>query len=205
MIHGEQTESILELVSVQLLVKEIEVSVDTDSALDLDQNIKLPKICAKESTCQVGLELYVLKHPEQTCPLSVIRQHVYTKVPIIQDGKPYTALVSADTKTFLTLGTKEYAPVGCRPTFTYYATEYADIKVVTADLALADLSNLQKHFEASNLNIELEVKITPSYLSYTLDSRLDTQLNNVGQKLCRMTQHTLETTELSPFHSDSLI
>ena len=205
MIHGEQTESILELVSVQLLVKEIEVSIDTDSALDLDQNIKLPKICAKESTCQVGLEAYVLEHPEQTCPLSVIRQHVYTRVPIVQDGKPYTALVSTDTKTFLTLGTKEYSPVGCRPTFTYYATEYADIKVVTADLALADLSNLQKHLEASNLNIELEVKITSSYLSYTLDSRLDTQLNNVGQKLCRMTQHTLETTELSPFHSDSLI
>ena len=205
MIHGEEVSSLLELVSVQLLVKEVEVEIDLDSAIDLDKNIKLPSICAKEDTCQVGNEAYVLDHPRYSCPLSVVRQHTYTKVPITQDGKEYSALVSDETKTLLTLGDKEFAPVGCRPSFTYHATEYADIKVVTSDLAIADLSNLQKHLDAGNLDLELELKITASYMAYHLDRMMSEQLNTVGRKLCHMSQHTIESTELSPFHTNSLI
>ena len=205
MIHGEEVSSLLELVSVQLLVKEVDLEVDLDSAIDLDKRIKLPSICAKEDTCQVGMEAYVMDHPRYNCPLSVIRQHTYSQVPITQDGKDFTALVSDETKTLLTLGDKEYAPVGCRPSFTYRATEYADIKVVTSDLAIADLSNLQKHLEAGNLDLELELKITASYMAYHLDRMMNEQLNTVGRKLCHMAQHTIESTELSPFHTNSLI
>ena len=205
MIHGEEISSLLELVSVQLVVKEIEIALDIGSAIDLDKNVKLPNLCSHEQTCQVGLGSYVLVHPEKNCHLSLIRCHSFRRVPLTQDGQQREALVSDETKTLLTLGATEVAPAGCKPVFTYRATEHPHLKVVTKDLAIADISNMQQHLEAGNLDLELELKVTASYMAYHLDVILNSQLASMGKKLCHMSRHTIETTELSPFHANSLI
>ena len=107
--------------------------------------------------------------------------------------------MSDSTKTLLTLGATEVAPAGCKPVFTYIATEHPQIKVVTRDIAIADISNLQQHLEAGNLDLELELKVTSSYRAYHLDSIINYQLASMGSKLCHLSRHTIKTIELSPF------
>ena len=93
------------------------------------------------------------------------------------------------------LGATEVAPAGCKPVFTYRASEHPHIKVVTRDIVIADMSNMQQHLEARNLDLELEMKVTTSYMSYHMDMIINHQLAGRGMKLHHMSRHTIKTKE----------
>ena len=92
------------------------------------------------------------------------------------------------------LGATEVAPAGCKPVFTYRASEHPHIKVVTRDIVIADMSNMQQHLEARNLDLELEMKVTTSYMSYHMDMIINHQLARLGMKLCHMSRPYMEKT-----------
>ena len=64
--------------------------------------------------------------------------------------------------------------------FTYRATEYPQIKVVTRDIVITDISNLKQHLEAGKLDLELEMKLTSSYMAYHLDMIINYQQASMG-------------------------
>ena len=109
--------SLLELVSVQLIVKEITVEIDIGTAIGLDTNKMLPSICGHKHTCQVRHEAYVLMHPEQNCPLSIICHKEFNQVPIIQDGKQHKEPIRIQAETHLVLLPKEIKTVICNSTY----------------------------------------------------------------------------------------
>ena len=115
--HGEQISSLLELVSVQLIVKEITVEIVTGTEFDLDTNKRLPSICSHKHTCQVRHEAYVLMHPVQNCHLSIINQQEFNQEPVIQDKKQHRKPIRIQAGTHFVLQPKEIKTVACNSTY----------------------------------------------------------------------------------------
>ena len=205
MLHGEEVSSLVEMLSVKVLIKEISVETDDGLAVDLDENVKLPPGCNQGRTCQVGYTSYVIEHPEKRCPLSVIREAEFQHVKVNQGGTMVNAIISHPTKTMFSLLKEEAAPTGCSPIFTMFSTEYDHIKVVTRSKSIADTSNVQKHLAPGILDIELEIKITASYQAYQYEVEIQRHLQGLSDKLCVVNSHNIENSELSPFHKNSLI
>ena len=204
-VHGEQVSNIVELISAEVIIKAIEIETDIVRALDLDRNVPLPTTCAHERQCQVGTEAYLMVHPESACPLSVIRTADMNLVKLQSDDGEKDALIDHQDKILLTLVNKEIAPTACRPIFSMYQTEFSNLKVVTEDIALAAVSNIVKHFDASLLDLDLEIRTSESYLTYYFQEVLFQQMKSVTSKICTVSSHSLELNELSPFHPDSLL
>ena len=204
-IHGEQISNLVELISAEVLIKAIEIETDIAKALDLDRNVPLPSTCAHERQCQVGAEAYLLVHPDSACPLSVIRTANMKLIKLKSDDGEKDALVDHENKILLTLLSKEIAHPACKPIFSMYQTEFSNLKVVTEDIALASVSNIIKHFDASLLDLDLEIRTSESYLTYYFQEILFQQMKSVTNKICTIGSHSLELNELSPFHPDSLL
>ena len=203
--NGEQISSIIETITAKVLIKEIKIEVGLASAIDLDNNIKLPSACSHQNSCQDGTKSYVIEHPASTCPYSIIRSSKMKRVGLPTDDGVKDALVDDDNKLLLTLGKKGIAPSQCRPIFSFYATEYDDVKVVTEDVALAAVENILEQFDPSLVNMDLELKTSESYITYYMQSILLNQMKTVTSKMCSINSHSLELAEISPFHPDSLL
>lgn len=204
-VNGEQVSNLVELISAEVIIKAIQVETGIAKAVDLDRNVPLPTTCAHERQCQVGAEAYVMVHPESACPLSVIRTAEMNLVKLNSDDGEKDALINHQDKILLTLLKEEAAPSACRPIFTMYQTEFNNLKVVTQDKAIAAVSNIVKHFDASLLDLDLEIRTSESYLTYYFQEVLFQQMKSVTSKICTINRHSLELNELSPFHPDSLL
>ena len=152
------------------------MEVGPDYVIDLDSHTKLPKICSHISSCQAGTEAYVLEYPESACPLSVIRRADMELVLVETDEGSQEVLVDSKNKVFLTSKSQENAPSSCKPVFTVYATEYSNIKVLSADLAMFDLINVDHHLDPSNLDIDLEIRTSEYHLMYFFRQSFRTKL-----------------------------
>ena len=205
MIHGEEVSNLVELVSAEVLIKKIELEVTPTSITDLDLNMKIPQLCSHISACQAGTEAYVLEYPESACPLSVIRSVDMVPITITSEDGSQEALVDHKNKIFLTLKSREHAPSACKPVFTLYQTEYPSIKVLSEDIAMFDLSNVDHHLNPSLVDMNLEIRTSESYLTYYFQTILQAQMGDLSRKLCSINRETLNLNELSPFHQNSLL
>ena len=203
--NGEQISSIIETITAKVIIKEIKIEVGLAYAVDLDNNVKLPSACSHQNSCQDGTTAYVLEHPSSTCPYSIIRNTKMKPVKLSTDNGMKDALVDDDNKLLLTLGKKGIAPAQCRPIFSFYATEYEDVKVVTEEVALASVESIMEQFDPSLVNLELELKTSESYITYFMQNILLQQMRTVTNKMCSLNSHSLELAEISPFHPDSLL
>ena len=205
MIHGEQVSSLVEMISAEIVIKTIEVEIDTDTAIDLDYNVKLPPACRVSEICQAGAESYVLEYPESQCPLSIIRTSNMMPVTVHTYAGDEQAVVDNENKIFLTIKHREIAPPGCHPALTLYATEFKDLKIVTSKLATTALSNLEHQLNPSQIDLDLEIKTSESYLAYYLQHMVLQQMQTITSKFCSMSSHNLHLNEISPFHANSLL
>jgi hypothetical protein len=114
-------------------------------------------------------------------------------------------LVDPKNKVFLTLKSQENAPSTCKPVFTVCATEYSKIKVLSADLAMFDMINVDHHLDPSDLDIDLEIRTSESYLMYYFQTVLQDKMGDITNKLCSLNKDSLGMHELSPFHPNNLL
>ena len=204
-IDGEIHSSIVEMVSTEVLVKEISIEIDIGSSIDLDSQVSLPTACSRDTTCQVGPTAYYIEHPANSCPLYTIRTIPMKSVKILTENGEKTALLSTKHKLLLPLGDKEAAHSECRPVFSYQATSYPDIKVITEEHAVASVTNIATHLSPSILDLDLELRTSEEYLAYLFEETLQQSLANVGLSICKMGKHGLGNSEISPFHPNSLL
>ena len=191
------------MVSTEVLVKEISIEIDIGSSIDLDSQVSLPTACSRDTTCQVGPTAYYIEHPANSCPLYTIRTIPMKSVKILTENGEKTALLSTKHKLLLPLGDKEAAHSECRPVFSYQATSYPDIKVITEEHAVASVTNIATHLSPSILDLDLELRTSEEYLAYLFEETLQQSLANVGLSICKMGKHGLGNSEISPFHPNS--
>ena len=204
-IDGEIHSSIVEMVSTEVIVKEIDIEIDIGASVDLDSQVDLPRACRQDTTCQIGPISYYIEHPANSCPLYTIRTLPMRPVKILTEDGEKTALLSKQHKLLLPLGDKEAAHSECRPVFSYQATSYPDIKVITEAHAVASVANIATHLSPSILDMDLELRTSEEFLAYMFETTLKQSLSNVGSSICKMGRHGLGNSEISPFHDHSLL
>lgn len=204
-INGETKESIVELVSAEVLVQEITIEVGQDSAIDLDAHYTLPYQCVSTRSCVVGEQAYVLNNAGSSCNLYKIRTLPMQRINIETTDGSKTALLSREHKVFFVLGITEPAVPGCAPLDVVQRTNYAHIKVVLKEHAVAEVPSMDQYLTASMLDLELELKTSAEYLAFMFEETMQKKLKQVGKSVCKMSQHGLGSTEISPFHPDSLL
>ena len=206
-IQGEEVSGLVDMIAAEVSFKEISIEHTLGKSIDLDLNIELPHTCSLGNSCQVGPTAYVISNPVNRCPLSLVRTLQMTPLKLAGINGPKDALINYDHKILLTKERKEVAPRGCLPVFGYWATEYPDIKIVTvsAEVSLAEISNMQRNLDPSLLNIEVEMKITDAFLAHYFQQLIMSKLGHLAKKICTMNRSNLPFTELSPFHPNSLL
>ena len=104
--------------------------MDTNSAIDLDSNIKLPSDCIRRNLCIDGHVAYVINHPENVCPLYVIQTLPMRKVSLETNKGMQKAYVSREHKILLIVKQDEATDNSCDPVRSVGATQYPDIKIL---------------------------------------------------------------------------
>ncbi len=206
-INGEEVSGLVDMISAEIVFKTISVESNLGKMTDLDNNEQLPPVCSLGTSCQVGTTSYVIDQPINRCPLTLIRAIEMQQIQLNGKNGIQTALVNHEHKILLSLERKEVAPSTCKPVFGYYATEYPGLKVVvsSAEISMAEISNMRQNLDPSLLNLEVEVKVVDSYLAYYLEQQITSSIQTLSSKLCSINSHSLQYSELSPFHPDSLL
>ena len=205
-INGEQHNSIVSLVTANIEFLEIEVEVDTNSAIDLDSNIKLPSDCIRRNLCVDGHVAYVISHPENLCPLYIIRTLPMKKVKLETNKGPQVAYVSREHKILLIIKPDEATDNSCDPVRSIGATQYPNIKILHhGNTPGISLQTAIMSLGASELDLDLEIISSVEYEAYDLEQKMSIQMHMMGTSLCTMSKQTLYQAEISPFHPDSLI
>ena len=207
MIHGEQHEAIVSLVTAQVVFKTVslEMNLDMQQIVDLDMQVTLPISCARDTSCSDGSMSYAIDQVPRECNLHTVRKVKMTHVMVETEKGPKEAIVSHEHKIFLILGDQEVAGRGCEPLYSVTGTTYPDLKVVTGQNTEAAVASIGDHLPASEVNLDLEIRSSEEYLSFHLETLIQSQMTKVGEKLCSMNRHKLNQVELSPFHKDSLL
>jgi len=205
-INGEQHNSIVSLVTANVEFLEIEVEVDTNSAIDLDSNIKLPSDCVRRNLCVDGHVAYVINHPENLCPLYVIRTLPMSKIRLETNKGMQDAYVNREHKVLLIMKPDEATDNSCDPVRSVGATQYKDIKILhNGNTPGMSRQTAIMSLGASELDLDLEIISSVEYEAYDLEQKMSTQMHMMGTSLCAMSKQTLHRAEISPFHPDSLI
>ena len=207
MIHGEQRSSIVTLVTAQVVFRTVRLEVDLDKhkVIDLDMHTELHYSCRDERICQDVDSTYYIKENTHKCKLHLIRQLTVERVKVETDEGVGTALVNHKHKVFFMVKKDEPAGTGCEPLYTVSGTNYPEIKIVTKENTKNALSAMGEHLPATMVDLDIELRISEEYLSYHFESMIKRQMTAVGQKLCSVSRHGLNTIEVSPFHESSLI
>ena len=206
-INGETHGSVVTLVSTEVVLETVTLEIDQDVIVDLDLHLQLNSECAKSTVCTDGNYAYVIEHTTINCPFYAIQQIEMRALTITTPTGKKEALVNDEHKLFFTLGEEELAESGCKSLYLFKVTPttLVDIKILRGHQAFASLSSLISQMSPSIVNIDLELRCTVEYLTFSFEEKLRNQMKNIGQNLCDMSKHTLPTSEISPFHKDRLL
>ena len=203
-INNEQHKSVVELLSVEISIEEIEISIEGRKATDLDKEIQLPEACVSENRCLVGTTSYVLRPRTDTCPLFVVRklpmEHI--KVDTVSGRKP--AIINRAHKLFFMLGKQAVGPE-CPMAATMYHTEYPNIFLVFGGDPNRPQKTVGSAVTASIIDPELELRVVAEFLAWEQESRVNDEIELISRALCHRMKTTLLEQELSPFHHDALL
>ena len=198
-VHGEIHRSIITMVTVELEFTELN--------LKLYPNGTYESFKCNKDLCQDGLISYVLLKEVNYCPLYIIRTLLMRPVHVQTEEGNQQAWVSHEHKMLLIERGQEVAPPGCNPITTVISTNFKSLKIVlvlTED-KLAELRNVAHTLGASEVDLDLELRMSAEYLTYYTEQQLKNTVLHMGSNLCMMSQHSLHTAELSPFHKNSLL
>ena len=210
LINGEEHSSIVTLVTAEVIFKTVKLEMDLDlqEMTDLDTNVKLPRGCIKELQCSDGAAAYAIEQQRSECNLYVIRKLKMTQISVTTDTGLQKALINHQHKIFLLQKNKEQSGRGCEPLYSVTSTQFADVKIVTDENSDNTVDSTVSHLPdapATAVNMDLEIRASEEYLTYYVETLIKTRMGKMGRKLCSLSQHTLSSIELSPFHKNSLI
>lgn len=203
-LKGKIVSSMVEMISANIIIKEVDLEVNhiSQTAIDLDLHFKLPSVCIRDEKCQVGQTSYLLT-PIPQCNLYHIQTLVMEQMTITTDKGPKPILISHKHKILLELKEQEKAHTGCKITSDLTATNFKSIKVLIGEQGSINQSGNQ--FSSSILNIDLEMRVSENYLVFLFEDMLTKSLGSAGKRLCNLQMEGWSKLEVSPFHSDSLI
>ena len=199
-VDGKMHRSMLEMVSVEFLMEEVELEYSPGSLKDLYYNIQLPVRCQVDRECVHNLATYVILEPRTWCPLKLIRTIPMKTVTVKARGRERTGLVSHAHKVFLLEDAEYQAPSTCHFKEKFLNTNFDKLKVVRGPLRTYAAELAQ-----DGLDLDLEVRVLSEYKAFMAEQSLATQQSDLAQALCRMTQHNLHAVEISPFNQDALL
>lgn len=203
-INQEQHKSVVELLSVELLIEEIDISIEGRKATDLDREIPLPEACVSENRCLVGTTSYVLRPRPDQCPLFVVRKLPMEHIQVDTDAGRKPAIINRAHKLFFMLGEQEAVP-DCPTSTNMYHTEYPNILLAFGANPGRPQKTIGGSVTASLVDPELELKIVAEFLAYEQETRVNDEVEAISRELCHRMRTTLLEQELSPFHQDALL
>ena len=202
-LRGEIHDNVITYDTTTVLIKEIKVEIGEDKVVNLDNNQELPASCQMGSSCTDGLDAFVFKEHVTRCPLYAVRTLYMNTTTIQVDGIQKTALVSHEHKMLLIPSPKQQVvDNNCRLT-AVRGTQYRRLKLAKA--SESRLEHQRNQVTASQLDLELETRVTDEYLSFKMEEQIRDRVKDVSSQLCEITQHDLEYRELSPFQGHSII
>ena len=200
---GEIHDNVITYDTTIVLIKEISVEIGEDRVVNLDNNQELPTSCRMGSTCTDGLDAFVFKEHVTRCPLYAVRKLTMNTTTIQVNGVQKQALVSHEHKMLLIPSLKQQVVnTNCRLT-SIRGTQYERIKIAKASESRLEIQ--KNRLTASQLDLELETRVTDEYLSFKMEEQIRDRVKDVSSQLCEITQHDLEHRELSPFQGHSII
>ena len=199
-VDGRMHKSMLEMVSVEFLMEEVELEYSPGSLKDLYYNVQLPTRCQVDRECTHDLATYVVLEPRTWCPLKLIRTIPMETVTVRARGQERTGLVSHAHKVFLLEETEYQGPTTCRFKEKLLNTNFDKLKVVRGALRTYAAELAQ-----DGLDLDLEVRVLSEYKAFVAERSLEAQQSDLAQALCKMTQHNLHSVEISPFNQDALL
>ena len=199
-VDGKMHRSMLEMVSVEFLMEEVELEYSPGSLKDLYYNVQLPMRCQVDRECTHNLATYVILEPRTWCPLKLIRTIPMETVTVKARGRGRTGLVSHAHKVFLLEETEYQGPATCHFKEKLLNTNFDKLKVVRGALRTYAAELAQ-----DGLDLDLEVRVLSEYKAFVAEQSLAAQQSDLAQALCKMTQHNLHSVEISPFNQDALL
>ena len=202
-MYSAETVPVVSYDTTTVLVKEISVEMGEDKAVNLDNNQDLPASCQTGGACTDELDLYVFKEHFSRCPLYAVRQNHMNRTTVQIQGVQRKALVSQDHKMLLIPSEKQQMVAeNCHLT-AIRGAQYPWIKIARASESRLELQ--KNKLTASQLDLELETRVTDEYLMWSFEGQLRDRVKDMSSQLCALTQHDIEHRELSPFQSHSII
>ena len=82
-------------------------------------------------------------------------------------------------------------------------TQYPRIKIARASESRLEIE--KNKLTPSQLDLELETRVTDEYIMYQLETQLHDWITDMSSQMCAQMQHDIEHRELSPFQRHSII
>jgi hypothetical protein len=200
-INGEEHSNMLELLRVQITMRETTIQVSKNGITDTQTNIELEKNCLESLRCKIGMATYLLLEKSKECQLVQIRTIPVNSTTLVHDGQPTEYLVNDQHKLLIrTTNKEENKECG----ITMYSTNYPRLKLIKITENQPDiLDNLSLHPEG--VDLDLEIRMSEEFINYRLETLMHNQNTEIQQHLCALGTENIVHMERSPIHPDALI
>lgn len=200
-INGEEHSNILELLNVQITMRETTVQVSKKGIMDTQSNIALEQKCLETLRCKLGMSTYILLEKPKECKLVQIRTMLVNNTWLMHEGQSTEYMVNDQHKILIrTTNKEENKECG----ITVYSTNYPRLKIIKPVESQPDtLDNLSLHPEG--VDMDLEIRMSEEYVNYRIESLLQSQNKEIQQHLCALGTENIVHMERSPIHPDALI
>ena len=196
----------LELRTIRFEIRQTTVALRSDGRIqDTLDSEELPSSCRNNAACSTLRKTYYFTSPPEVCPYKKIRTVETELVTGHIKGKERKLLISNATKILVPItDTALPAPTACTQAFrTIVPTDFPLLSIVFIE----DVINLRKleSVAGADISLDLEERVTDSYMEYHARKDLDRSLLNLGVASCRMSQNSWLNEERSVFHEGQIL
>ncbi len=200
-IDGEEHSNMLELLSVQITMRETTIQISKSGIMDTQNNIELEKKCLESLRCKVGMSTYILLEKPKECQLVQIRTILVNSTWLVHNGQSTEYMINDQHKILIrTINKEEDKECGIM----LYSSNYPRLKLIKPIENQPELiDKLVLHPEG--VDIDLEIRISEEYINYRIEHLLQSQSTKIQQHLCALGTENIVHMERSPIHPDALI
>lgn len=206
-IDNKTVNDVIEFVSGQFIIEEINFEVSSNSIVDMEANVKLPELCSnrqKNLACQTAVATYLIKDLGDSCNLQQIRKLMFSQTEIVTAKGKQVVLINKEHKIILNLKGESQLE-GCQ-NMKIYDTNYAHLKLYLLETSEeADILAKRRSVNPNNVQLETEIRVAADYDLYIRELQLYEYSRSLGINLCSMTTSLMDKMIRSPFHSDRLL
>ena len=205
-IMGEDHTGVLELRTVRFEIRQTTVALRSDGRIqDTLDSEELPSSCRNNAACSTISKTYYFTSPPEVCPYKKIRTIEAELVTGHIKGKERKMLIANVTKILVPItNTALPAPTACTQAFrTIVPTDFPLLSIVFIE----DIVNLRalESVAGADISLDLEERVTDSYIEYHAKKELEKSLVNLGVASCRMSQNSWLNEERSVFHEGQIL